>query len=118
MAESVIQTIGKRKTAIARVILKPGEGRIFVNALPMEAYFGRETARMIIRQPLEVAKLTSQFDITVNASGGGKSGQAEAIRHGIAKGLTLFNADLRKPLKKLGFLTRDSRVVERKKYGR
>jgi small subunit ribosomal protein S9 len=110
--------IGKRKSAIARVCLKPGKGEITVNGKPFEEYFGRDSSKMIVKQPLELTKLTSQFHIHINASGGGLSGQAEAIRHGISKALLLFNPDTRKDLKKEGFLTRDSRIVERKKYGR
>jgi len=119
MAETnVISSTGKRKDAIARVSLSPGEGQIKINGRSIEDYFGRATSRMIIKQPLELTNLVNQFDISVNASGGGLSGQAEAIRHGISKGLLLFNPELRKILKKAGFITRDSRIVERKKYGR
>jgi len=115
---SVIQTTGKRKNAIARVFMTPGEGKITINGRPMDSYLGRDTAKMIVQQPLVLTNLTTQFDISVNASGGGLSGQAEAIRHGISKGLLQFNPELRKSLKKVGYLTRDSRVVERKKFGR
>ncbi|MFC2075095.1 30S ribosomal protein S9 [Bdellovibrionota bacterium] len=115
--ENVIHTIGKRKNAIARVYLKPGKGSITVNGHPMEEYFGRSSSRMIVRQPLALTNLNSNFDILVNACGGGLSGQASAIRHGISKALCQFNADLRKDLKKAGFITRDAREVERKKYG-
>lgn len=109
---------GKRKSAKARVYLKPGKGEITVNGRPFEDYFGRDSSKMIVRQPLELTKLTNQFHIHINASGGGLAGQAEAIRHGISKALLLFNPETRKELKKEGFLTRDSREVERKKYGR
>lgn len=119
MAEkSLYQAVGKRKNAIVRVYLKPGKGELVVNGRPFEQYFGRESSRMIARQPLELTKLTNQFSININASGGGLSGQAEAIRHGISRALLQFNPELRKELKKEGYLTRDSRVVERKKYGR
>ena len=119
MAESGIhQSIGKRKSAIARVYLKPGKGEITVNGKPFDEYFGRDSSKMIVKQPLELTKLTTQFNIHVNAHGGGLAGQAQAIRHGISKALLLFNPETRKELKKAGYLTRDSRVVERKKYGR
>ncbi|OGQ34543.1 MAG: 30S ribosomal protein S9 [Deltaproteobacteria bacterium RIFCSPHIGHO2_12_FULL_43_9] len=119
MAEkSIYQAVGKRKNAIARVYLKPGKGELVVNGRSFEEYFGRESSRMIVKQPLELTKLTNQFHISINSSGGGLSGQAEAIRHGLSKAILQFNPELRKELKKAGYLTRDSRVVERKKYGR
>lgn len=109
---------GRRKTATARVYLKPGTGRITVNARPVDEFFGRETGRMIVRQPLEVAQLTDKFDIQAHVSGGGITGQAGAIRHGIARALIGYDETLRKPLRQAGFVTRDAREVERKKVGR
>jgi len=109
---------GRRKSSVARVFLKPGSGQIIVNDKPVDEFFGRETGRMIVRQPLELTKSLSSFDIRVNVFGGGESGQAGAVRHGISKALTYYEPGLRKALKPAGFLTRDSRVVERKKYGR
>ncbi len=109
---------GKRKDAVARVWIKPGPGKIVVNDKPLEQYFARPVLRMILQQPLHVANRHGQFDITVTVTGGGLSGQAGAVRHGIAKALTHYEPELRGPLKKEGFLTRDARVVERKKYGK
>ncbi|MBV9753619.1 MAG: 30S ribosomal protein S9 [Hyphomicrobiales bacterium] len=109
---------GKRKNAVARVWIKPGPGRIVVNDKPVEEYFARPVLRMILRQPLIVADRTTQYDVTVTCAGGGLSGQAGAVRHGLAKALTYYEPELRANLKRIGFLTRDSRVVERKKYGR
>jgi len=109
---------GRRKTATARVYLAPGTGRITVNERPLDEFFGRETGRMIVRQPLEVAQLTSKFDIDVHVVGGGITGQAGAIRHGIARALIKYDETLRKPLRAAGFVTRDAREVERKKVGR
>jgi small subunit ribosomal protein S9 len=109
---------GKRKDAVARVWIKPGSGQITVNARPVDTYFARPVLRMILRQPLQVANRVDQYDIVVTVNGGGLSGQAGAVRHGLAKALTLYEPDLRAPLKKEGFLTRDARVVERKKYGK
>ena len=109
---------GKRKNAIARVWIKPGAGRVTVNGRDASVYFARPVLRMIINQPFEVADRKGQFDVVCTVTGGGLSGQAGAVRHGISKALTLFEPDLRPALKKGGFLTRDSRVVERKKYGR
>jgi small subunit ribosomal protein S9 len=109
---------GKRKDAIARVWIKPGSGKITVNARELDVYFARPVLRMILQQPLVVAKRVDQYDLLVTVSGGGLSGQAGAVRHGLAKALTNFEPELRTVLKKEGFLTRDSRVVERKKYGR
>jgi small subunit ribosomal protein S9 len=109
---------GKRKDAVARVWIKPGSGKIVVNDRPVETYFARPVLRMILRQPLEVTKRVNQYDLAVTVAGGGLSGQAGAVRHGLAKALTYFEPDLRPVLKREGFLTRDSRVVERKKYGR
>jgi small subunit ribosomal protein S9 len=109
---------GKRKNAVARVWLKPGPGRIHVNGKEEAGYFARPVLRMILRQPLVVANRDGQFDIVVSVSGGGLSGQAGAVRHGISKALCAYEPGLRPLLKKGGFLTRDSRAVERKKYGR
>ena len=109
---------GRRKTATARVYLKPGSGRITVNDRSLEEFFGRETGRMIGRQPLEAVKLLSSFDISVKVDGGGITGQAGAIRHGITRALIEYDESLRKPLRAAGFVTRDAREVERKKVGR
>jgi small subunit ribosomal protein S9 len=109
---------GRRKTATARVYLKPGSGKITVNERPLDEFFGRETGRMIVRQPLEAAQLTSRFDITVHVAGGGITGQAGAIRHGITRALIEYDDSLRKTLRAAGFVTRDAREVERKKVGR
>ena len=108
---------GRRKTAAARVYIAAGTGGITVNSQPLDRYFGRETARMIVRQPLEVAELADQVDIKVTVRGGGNSGQAGAIRHGIARALVEQDENLRQPLRQAGFLTRDAREVERKKVG-
>ncbi len=108
---------GRRKEATARVWLKQGSGEVIVNGRTMNEYFGRETSKMVINQPLQIVELLGKVDITVNVVGGGLSGQAGAIRHGISRALTVFNPELRPALKKAGFLTRDARVVERKKYG-
>ena len=109
---------GKRKNAVARVWIKPGSGKIIVNTRPIEVFFARPVLRMLINQPLVSANRAGQYDVICAVSGGGLSGQAGAVRHGLAKALTHFEPDLRSALKKGGFLTRDSRVVERKKYGR
>ncbi|CAH1660035.1 30S ribosomal subunit protein S9 [Hyphomicrobiales bacterium] len=109
---------GKRKDAIARVWIKPGAGQITINDRPVDVYFARPVLRMILRQPLVIANRVDQYDINVTVLGGGLSGQAGAVRHGLSKALTLYEPELRSVLKKEGFLTRDSRVVERKKYGR
>ncbi len=109
---------GKRKNAVARVWIKPGSGKITVNGRDIEVYFARPVLRMILQQPLGVTKRTGQYDLVVSVAGGGLSGQAGAVRHGLAKALTHYEPELRSPLKKEGFLTRDSRVVERKKYGK
>jgi small subunit ribosomal protein S9 len=109
---------GKRKNAIARVWIKPGGGKILVNERELDVYFARPVLRMLLQQPLVVANRSGQYDVVVTVAGGGLSGQAGAVRHGISKALTYFEPDLRPALKKEGFLTRDSRVVERKKYGR
>ena len=109
---------GKRKNAIAKVWIKPGSGKITINDRDQTVYFARPVLRMMIAQPLEIAQRASQFDVVVSVQGSGLSGQAGAIRHGIAKALTYYEPGLRPVLKPHGFLTRDSRVVERKKYGR
>ena len=109
---------GKRKNAIARVWLKPGKGMITVNTKDFKSYFARPVLQMMLQQPLNLANRATQYDIRVTVLGGGLSGQAGAVRHGISKALTYYEPDLRGVLKKEGFLTRDSRVVERKKYGR
>ena len=109
---------GRRKTATARVYLRPGSGRITVNERSLDEFFGRETGRMIVRQPLEAVQLTARFDIDVQVDGGGITGQAGAIRHGITRALIEFDESLRKPLRAAGFVTRDAREVERKKVGR
>ena len=109
---------GKRKDAIARVWVKPGSGRIMINGKPFDEYFGRPVLRMLMQQPLVVAQRTGQYDINCTVAGGGLSGQAGAVRHGLSKALTYYEPELRGVLKKGGFLTRDSRVVERKKYGK
>ncbi|MBI3181550.1 MAG: 30S ribosomal protein S9 [Myxococcales bacterium] len=108
---------GRRKEATARVWLKAGTGTMTVNGRPIEEYFGRETSKMIIHQPLQVLEQMGKIDMTVNVRGGGLSGQAGAIRHGLARALCRLNAEFRPALKKAGFLTRDARAVERKKYG-
>ncbi len=108
---------GKRKNAIARVWIKPGKGQATVNGKPLEVYFARPVLRMILNQPLVIVNRQTQYDVIVSVAGGGLSGQAGAVRHGLAKALTHFEPELRPSLKKEGFLTRDSRVVERKKYG-
>ena len=118
MAAKSFYGTGKRKTSIARVWLKPGAGVITVNNKTLEDYFGRETSKMVIRQPLELTENVGKFDIYVTVKGGGDSGQAGAIKHGITKALLEFDADLRGTLKKAGFITRDSRIKERKKYGK
>ncbi len=118
MADKVFTATGRRKTSVARVFLKPGKGKILINNLSLQEYFGRETARMIVLQPFDLKQTTDSFDIDVNVTGGGNSGQAGAIRHGITRALMKVNSDFRSPLKKAGFVTRDPRAVERKKYGR
>ena len=108
---------GRRKTSVARVWIRPGSGRITVNKRSFEDYFPRETLRMIIAQPLEVTSTVGQFDMVVTVGGGGPTGQAGAVRHGIARALVEADPELRVPLKRAGFLTRDARIVERKKAG-
>ena len=118
MAEEKYYATGKRKSSIARVWLKSGNGQIMVNRQPLDDYFGRAILRMVIEQPLALTETIGKFDIDINVSGGGHAGQAGAIKHGISKALMAYNQDLRPTLKKAGFITRDSRVKERKKYGR
>ena len=117
MAETRFYATGKRKTAIARVWLAPGSGQIKVNNQDFETFFDTEVARFVVDKPFDLTGTKGQFDVICTVCGGGKSAQAEAIRHGIAKALVLFNPDFRSSLKKAGFLTRDPRVKERKKYG-
>ena len=117
MAGSYYAT-GKRKSSIARVWIKPGTGEIIVNTKTLENYFGRETSKMVVKQPLELTENVGKFDIFCTVKGGGDSGQAGAIKHGITKALIDIDADLRGTLKKAGFITRDSRIKERKKYGK
>jgi len=119
MSEELVQWYGtgRRKTSTARVWLRPGEGKVTINRRPMDVYFGRETAKMIVQQAFDVVDQGGKFDLVVNVKGGGMSGQAGAIRHGLARALVEMNPDLRATLKKAGFLTRDARAVERKKYG-
>ena len=117
MAEIQYYGTGRRKTSTARVYLRPGAGEVLVNRKPFDKYFPNETLRMIIRQPLQLTETTTKFDLLINVSGGGPSGQAGAIRHGITRALMEFNADLRPMLKQAGLITRDPRIKERKKYG-
>jgi small subunit ribosomal protein S9 len=108
---------GRRKSAVARVFMKPGKGDIVVNDKPLDVFFSRETGRMVVRQPLELTETAGKFDIMVNVSGGGESGQAGAVRHGITRALIDFDASLKPTLSKAGLVTRDAREVERKKVG-
>jgi small subunit ribosomal protein S9 len=108
---------GRRKSSAARVFIRPGTGEIVVNGRPLDTFFGRETARMIVRQPFTVAQAEGKFDVHVTVSGGGTTGQAGAIRHGITRALMAYDESLRKVLRKAGFVTRDAREVERKKVG-
>ena len=116
-AENRTYATGKRKTAIARVWLKPGSGNIVVNGVTSDEYFERETSRMVLRQGLELIEAQDQFDIVATCHGGGKSAQAEAMRHGIARALIALDPEKRSAVKRAGFLTRDARKKERKKYG-
>ena len=118
MAIQLNQNIGRRKEAVARVRLTPGTGNITINGRSMDEYFGRETSKMILVEPLKLVDQLDKVDVFVNANGGGLSGQAGAIRHGISRALCEFNPEFRPVLKKAGFMTRDARAVERKKYGR
>jgi len=108
---------GRRKTAAARVFISSGTGRIMVNSQPLDEFFGRETARMVVRQPLHAADLADKLDLKLTVRGGGNTGQAGAIRHGIARALVEYDETLRSPMRQAGFLTRDARAVERKKVG-
>ena len=115
--ELIVTATGRRKESIARVRMKPGSGDFVVNDRTLDEYFGRDTSKMILKQPLEVVEQLGKVDIAINVCGGGLSGQAGAIRHGISRALTKMNPEFRPPLKKAGFLTRDSREKESKKYG-
>ena len=117
MAQAQNYGTGRRKTSTARVFIQAGTGQIVVNERPLDEYFGRETARMVVRQPLDVAEARDRFNVRVTVKGGGASGQAGAIRHGIARALVEYDETLRQPLRRAGFLTRDAREVERKKVG-
>jgi len=117
MAEQYYYGTGRRKSSVARVFLKRGSGNITVNGRPLDQYFGRETARMVVRQPLELVEAGDRFDINVTVTGGGISGQAGAIRHGITRALIAYDEALKRPLRQAGFVTRDAREVERKKVG-
>ncbi len=117
MSEADFYGTGRRKTSTARVYMKTGSGEITVNNRPLDKFFGRQTAQMIVRQPLELINLTDKFDITVTVSGGGTTGQAGAIRHGLTRALLKYDESLRPALRKAGFVTRDAREVERKKVG-
>ncbi len=117
MASERYYGTGRRKSSVARVYLMPGSGKVTINKKDMDDYFGLETLKIIVRQPLEATNMADKFDVLVNVKGGGFTGQAGAIRHGIARALNRYDLDLRPTLKKAGFLTRDPRMKERKKYG-
>ncbi|OUD11705.1 30S ribosomal protein S9 [Thioflexithrix psekupsensis] len=117
MAITQYYSTGRRKSSSARVFVRSGSGSIMVNDRPLDEYFGRKTARMIVRQPLELIEMTDKFDIYVTVAGGGSSGQAGAIRHGLTRALIEYDENLRSPLRRAGFVTRDAREVERKKVG-
>jgi small subunit ribosomal protein S9 len=117
MADTQFYGTGRRKTSTARVFLKPGTGAITVNSKPLDAFFGRKTAQMIVRQPLELMQLGDKFDVNVTVKGGGTTGQAGAIRHGLTRALMQYDESMRPTLRKAGFVTRDAREVERKKVG-
>ena len=117
MSDMQFYGTGRRKTSTARVFLKPGDGKITVNKRPLDQFFGRQTARMIVRQPLELTKLDDRFDVDVTVIGGGTTGQAGAIRHGLTRALMDYHESLRSGLRKAGYVTRDAREVERKKVG-
>jgi small subunit ribosomal protein S9 len=117
MSSETFYGTGRRKTSTARVYLRPGSGEITVNKRPLDVFFGRKTARMIVRQPLEVVDAQNKFDISVTVRGGGTTGQAGAIRHGVTRALLQFDESLRMPLRQAGYVTRDARKVERKKVG-
>ncbi len=117
MSGTQYHSIGRRKTSSARVFLRNGDGKITVNSRPLEVYFGRETSRMIVRQPLELLDMQGKFDVYVTVEGGGNTGQAGAIRHALARALIKYDEGLRSSLRKAGYVTRDAREVERKKVG-
>ena len=117
MATDIYYSTGRRKSSAARVFMKRGDGNITINNRTLEQYFGRETGRMVVRQPLETVELLGQMDINITVKGGGITGQAGAIRHGITRALIEYDETLRQPLRKAGFVTRDAREVERKKVG-
>ena len=117
MATQVYYGTGRRKTSTARVFIRPGNGQITVNDKELDRFFGRKTARMIVRQPLELTDNVDKFDVQVNVEGGGMTGQAGAIRHGLTRALIAYDESLRSPLRKAGYVTRDAREVERKKVG-
>jgi small subunit ribosomal protein S9 len=117
MAQQMNYGTGRRKTSTARVFLNSGNGNITVNGRPLDKFFGRETARMVVRQPLVITDMADKVDISVTVAGGGNTGQAGAIRHGIARALVEHDESMRSPLRRAGFLTRDARMVERKKVG-
>jgi small subunit ribosomal protein S9 len=117
MSDTQFYGTGRRKSSTARVFMRPGSGSITVNKRPLDTFFGRKTAQMIVRQPLELMNLVDTFDITVTVAGGGTTGQAGAIRHGLTRALMQYDESLRPQLRKAGFVTRDSREVERKKVG-
>ena len=117
MAQQHYYGTGRRKSAVARVFAKTGSGRILVNNKPVEEYFGRKTDQMVVRQPLELVSLGEKIDVVVTVAGGGPSGQAGAIRHGLTRALIVFDENLRQPLRRAGYVTRDAREVERKKVG-
>lgn len=116
MADSYYAT-GRRKSSTARVFIKPGSGNLTINTRSLEEYFGRETSRMVVRQPLELVDMLDKFDIKITVRGGGNNGQAGAIRHGISRALSEYDSELKSELRKAGFITRDARAVERKKIG-
>jgi len=117
MAQVQYSAVGRRKTSVARVRLVPGEGKVVINKRDMDDYFGLDTLKLVVRQPLVLTQTQDRFDVLVNVNGGGFTGQAGAIRHGISRALLKVDEELRGPLKKAGFLTRDPRMKERKKYG-
>lgn len=117
MAEKQHYSTGRRKSSTARVFLRQGTGAITVNSRPLDEYFGRETSRMVVRQPLELVQMTDRFDLAITVAGGGTTGQAGAIRHGITRALIEYDEALRSSLRQAGFVTRDAREVERKKVG-
>ena len=117
MATEFYYGTGRRKTSTARVFIRPGSGQIIVNDKDLDRFFGRKTARMIVRQPLELTETVDKFDVQVNVEGGGMTGQAGAIRHGLTRALIAYDESLRSPLRKAGYVTRDAREVERKKVG-